>query len=360
MSEDKIYELLNNVSIEDSDNNEKMSEFEMHKIKKSLKGKISEKKRFKWLPKVAIAAVLVSGFMLTSPGQVLYAKMQRVYDNIMVSMTRRATDPYKMEGIINKPKKQVEDKGILISFEEVLLDGDKINVAIISELLEPEKYTKFDKDKEISVYVDFPRAILDGKNIGVGGRGTSWNLSEKITQTTYEQNIKEKIESDSNLEFIVNQVEITQEIDGKYVTEKVKGEWKFSFAGADLQKELGTKTFKIDKELAKIDGNPVYVDYLRYNDFRIELYLKREKIKDSSTIPVEIVAVDSSGKEYKFETTTDTGDITTMLYTGVDGRELIDQKELTLQLYIQKMPKESGKMPPNESLGDPIKIVLEK
>lgn len=360
MNEDKIYELLNKVTVEEPSDIEDMSEFEMFKVNKNLKGKISKKKKFKWLPKVAIAAVLVSGFMLTSPGQVLYAKMQRIYDNIMVSMTKRATEPEKMGEIINKPKIQVEDKGILISIEEVLLDGDKINVTMISELLEPEKYTKFHKDEEISVHVDFPRAILDGKNIGVGGRGTSWNLSEKITQSTYEQNINKKIEKNSNLEFIVNQVELSQEIDGKYVTEKVKGKWEFSFAGADLQKELGTKTFKIDKELAKIDGSPVYADYLRYNDFRIELYLKREKIKDSSTIPVEIVAVDSSGKEYKFETTTDTGDITTMLYTGVDGRELINQKELTLQLYIQKIPKESGKMPPSEIIGEPVKIILDK
>ncbi|NLY09088.1 MAG: hypothetical protein GXZ11_04210 [Tissierellia bacterium] len=366
MKKDKIFEILNNVKVDEPRTKEIINDIEMHNIKRTLSPKLSKKKKFNWLPKAVVAATLIIGFMFTSPGQELYASMMKVYDNIVVSMNKHTPYPEEVDDIIMKPHSQIIDKGILISIEEIVLDDSVLNINLISEIIEPELYPEFHNNTDISIFPDLHSVKINGINSALGGRGSGWNLTKTISQNLLETNLSTSIDENSNIELFFNKVSIMQQPESQttnpeIISKDIKGNWRFEFKGEELLKNLDTITHPIDQVIGEIDGKPVYVDYLRSNKFRITMVLKREENARENIFPVEIIATDNQNREYIFSTITANKDTVVMEYVGKKGEALLAQNELTIKLFIQEIPEKSeSKMPDQMSAGEPMKIILQK
>ncbi|NLY08694.1 MAG: DUF4179 domain-containing protein [Tissierellia bacterium] len=358
MKDYNIFEILNNLVVDEPDNDRELNSFELNKIKKSLKPRIAAKKKNNWIPKI-VAAALIVGFMLTSPGQELYAAVLNTYDMIVESMTNSAASPQEIDDYISKPELQLIDNNILVSVEEILIDENKMYLTLISEILDTANLSNFNKDKEISATVLGLKILLNGNNILEGNKGSSQNLSNTISQTFTEADINGSIDDKSKIDILINSIGLYQNSDSGPVSQEINGDWKFTISGKELKRGPITKIVEFDKKIGAIGNSPIYADYLSYNNFRINLFLKRSK-NNIPGLPIEVLAKDKLNREYRFQMTTDKGLITTLEYVGNNGAQLLEQNEITLQLFYWEKPIKSGKTPDLIPAGEPVEIILEK
>ncbi|NLY09784.1 MAG: DUF4179 domain-containing protein [Tissierellia bacterium] len=354
MKNKNVYELLNDMELQEHEVDVEFSEHEVKKIMDYVSPKISRKKRTFWIPKVAVAAVLIISFMISSPGQRIYASVKKTYDGIVSSMVEGSPNPDKMKEVIITPDLQVEDQGVIISLEEVLLDENTLHVTAIMELQDPKKYREFRQGRIISISPVLDDIRMDGESIFKGVSGRAWSVSNYISQLSFDIVLNDSINNNSDIELLFNRIDLSQHPNFNIPPRTIEGNWKFTLKGKDIIKDLHTKVYAIDRQIGIIDDKPIFADYIRYNDFRVQLFLKRDRNDYSRTFPSNVLIEDNQQRKYYFSTIADDMTTTTLVYYGDGIEELLKQKEWKIQMYEQE------KVPEEKISGDPVKIIFDK
>ena len=208
-----IYTMLNEADINlDDYKKEKFNDIEKKNIKENFKKSINKKKFYnrKIVAAVAVVALTVGilGSNVSVSGLATFSSNIGAFLGIQENL-----DEYNT--VVNKT---VNDNGVTVKLNEVILDGNELNV---SYNISSNK--KLGKDQSWS---DSNVIYVNGKNVNGGAGGGAFNIDDYTTQsvTTYDLG-KVDLSGDLNIKISSH---------GMYLNDKkTRGSWVFKFKTKD-------------------------------------------------------------------------------------------------------------------------------
>lgn len=151
-----IYNLLNEVSVEEPKEVEAMSTAEIEAYKKKFTSSILDKRKdapgFRFM-KIGLAAALIMAiFSMTAPGTIVYAKIVEIFSSMINPISEYSIVPEITDNYIEKLDKEVISNGVKFTVKEVLIDGNTIYLNTLYEI-EDENLVKEFKPGSIVIPV---------------------------------------------------------------------------------------------------------------------------------------------------------------------------------------------------------------
>lgn len=255
MKNDKnIFEICNDINV---DHNEyetcQLSDVEKQKMKKRLKKKLrgrSSHKKAKIAVTAAAAAIAITFFSLGLNSNITVANVP-IIGSILeeyIDVQGESFDDYKT--IIGTT---VEDKGIEVKLNEVLLDE--------SQLLISSTFRSYEVDLEKTLFPS-PKVYINGQEIPSNGTGSK----KKIDDCTYtffaSRNIENlKIEGGLDIKIVYSEIFYSDRRDYS-LNKEINGNWVFEFKATGDNLLAQTRTIPINRSFQLDNGQKIIVEDL--------------------------------------------------------------------------------------------------
>lgn len=346
--EKKIYEILNNIDLQDEiDEFKDISEFEKEKIKRSIsREKMPKNKKMK-NSKINVK-VMAAGLalMIGVTSQTSFGKdtinlvKSKLYDiNYSVSSFLR-TDGDSIQDYSSVVNKVVEDKGINIKLTDVIIDNDEI---IISSLIEDNNE---DKEKIVQAVRPEYKLFIDGKEVEyISATGSLGKVEgeDNIFESVMALNIADMdMNDDVEVRYVINELHKTVEIGDEHKHEKVKGRWEYEFKANTSELKKDTKSINID-EIVEINGSIFNFKSLLLNPVSQEIRGSIDKNQNINYI-IKLTGQNDLGEDVEFYLSSNDEDSFIFKYENYKNPFNFYAEEINLDMYINILPKESGRL----------------
>lgn len=334
-----IYTMLNEADINlDDYKKEKFNDIEKKNIKENFKKSINKKKFYnrKIVAAVAVVALTVGilGSNVSVSGLATFSSNIGAFLGIQENL-----DEYNT--VVNKT---VNDNGVTVKLNEVILDGNELNV---SYNISSNK--KLGKDQSWS---DSNVIYVNGKNVNGGAGGGAFNIDDYTTQsvTTYDLG-KVDLSGDLNIKISSH---------GMYLNDKkTRGSWVFKFKTNGEQLKVNTKQILLNKKFSLPNGEKYTLKKYTDNVVGQKVYASISNFTAKSTYAVDLKGVDDLGNKVEFYTSHSGKEDALFEIENIDGNLNKNAKILTLTPYAAKYPDKSGRMDGEyKQVGDKFTIDL--
>jgi len=254
----ELFKTLNNIPVDFDDYQEtKLTDLEKKQIKKRVTKKLKTRKPGSTKRMIAVAAVLAVlafGFVGIAHNPSAVANIPLIGASLekYIDSSRKSLEDYKV--VIGKT---VEDKGIEIGLNEVMLDNGRL---VISSTF---RSSTVDLER-VSMS---PTVYINGKKVLIGMHGSMKKIDDS-TCISYKSVDLEGINIDKVLNIKISYNDMYYTDTGK----PVGGNWdsfEFAVSGEKLMTE--TRTVKINKKLVFADGQEITVRDLVISPFSTTL-----------------------------------------------------------------------------------------
>ncbi len=325
-----IYDQLNDIDFKVEDyEEENLSEMERKIMKKNIKNSLRGSKKnksskAKWISLAAGFGVFIVG-LNSGWGQTVYGKAESKIREVSYGVSEMLGREKNLESYKNLVNKSVENKGIEVKLNEVLLDRDEI---IISTVIEADhNYEGYHLDDQL---------FINGKAVkDLSKSGFSQALGDSIYGEVSSLNIG-GIDLDEELEidYRIRSISFTE---GEK-TKKIKGPWDFKFRADGLELMKDTKDYQIGEKF-EIEGIDYFIDKIFVNKINSKIYGRRSDLK---SYDIDLVGLSNKGEEVKFyNNIANKEDLTFKQATSVDLSEV---DYIDFKVNYRELPEKSGRI----------------
>lgn len=348
-----IYNLLNEVSVEEPKEVEAMSTAEIEAYKKKFTSSILDKRKdapgFRFM-KIGLAAALIMAiFSMTAPGTIVYAKIVEIFSSMINPISEYSIVPEITDNYIEKLDKEVISNGVKFTVKEVLIDGNTIYLNTLYEI-EDENLVKEFKPGSIVIPVRNIKVDLklNGEIINFQKMGTM--RSTFVDSRTWQEYLKIQFFDELKDQDIITLEQ--KELDIRAFTEfngfdtvmeksSVEGDWTVDILVNESSNKVKTNLMTVNKTLITVDNYPVVFEEFSINPFRAVIKLKYEREARFIGSKTIFVARDENGTTYNFDRVSSGNEVSELNYFGEDNKNITEANSLTFQAhFVQDMEAE--------------------
>lgn len=315
-----IYELLNNINIDESEFVEmNVNDIEKTKVKKILKKSARKNSYINGL-KVASVAILSVGLLgTTSLGQKTFANINEFFYDISTQLgINKGLDDYKK--VVGE---SITKDGVTVSLNEVVVDKDQL---IVTQTIKS-------KDKiEYGYASPNTKIFINGKEIKSDAGGSAQPIDDNTVELFMYYKLDTKLTGDIDVRMEISSIGF---MNGEKEETK-QGPWMFEFkTNAKIVKD--TKEVKLDESFKLENGQTIKLEKYTSNDLAKEI--KFSKDFNGNDYDMLLKGTDNLGNNVEFrlnDNYEDKGTFKIVPY-GDTGDLNENAKELKLTAYAYKI-----------------------
>lgn len=345
-----VYELLNHIDIDLEDyDREVLNDMEKRSLKNNFRKNRTKRFSLKKFGTIAAVAVLTIGLLSqTNFGKSVYAAAESKVSEISYSIGEALRTKRNIEPYANVVNQIVEDNGVEVKLNGVIIDKDELIFTTIANAATPVDWVNFDYD-----------IFINGKKLtNYGATGSSGRIgnSETAFFHTYAVNTKGiDLKENIDVKIVLNNLNYIIDTSEK----RIKGKWEFEFTASGSELMANSHTLPMDYSF-NIGDLKYSLEEFRYNPVNQKFFGKlKGESKDSYAI--ELRGHDNLGNEVVFFLTSVSGEDLVFKYENIHGDLSDGITSITLIPYAAKYPEQSGKMSNDyEKVGEEFTISLKK
>jgi len=344
-----VYELLNYMEFDLGDyDKETLSDLEKQRLKKSF-GKNKRQRILKKFGAIAAIFLLTIGLLSqTNLGKSVYAAVQLKVAEISYSIGKSMGIERDVEPYANVVNQIVEDNGIEVKLDSVIIDKDELIFSAIVNTNKPVDIVRFDYD-----------IFINGKkltNYGAGGRAGEIDDSGSLFFMAYAVDVKGiNLNENIDVKIVLKDVRL---ITGTS-EEKRKGKWQFEFTANGSELMASSQSIPIDYSF-NIDNQIYTLEEFRFNPVNQKIFGKVKGAFEAG-YDIYLKGSDSQGNEVAFYLASVSGEDIVFKYSNIYGDLADEITSITLTPYAAKYPEKSGKMSDDyRQVGEEFTIYLKK
>ncbi|MBE1556259.1 DUF4179 domain-containing protein [Sporosarcina limicola] len=330
-----LYKALNEVEVDTTEYNPmELTDLEKKRMKNRMKKKLGRRKQINKIRVGSIAAAVIIMFSIgVGTNTITLAKVPIIgplLEEYLKINDNQSLEDYKM--VIGE---SVEDNGIQVTLNEVMLDEGKL-------LISSTFHTNFsDIDLEYNWFSDI-EVYINGSKFGhVGGSGGPKNITSSTVNYFWAASLeKNKLEDIQDIKIVFNNLE-------RSGSKKLKkGKWSFEFTASAENLLTERKSIPIDKHFILENGQQIIVDAIVLTPASTTLYYQMlSEEKYVYDYDVHFIVEDVTGKKYDPVSASTSGEkshirfgildekitklkITPYLMSGKEGKEKTDYYEV--------------------------------
>ncbi|MBZ9606321.1 DUF4179 domain-containing protein [Clostridium estertheticum] len=334
-----IYAVLNEADINlDDYKKENFNDIEKKNIKDNFRKSINKKKFYNRKIVAAVAVVALTVGILGS--NVPVAGLSTFSSNIGAFLgIQENLDEYNT--VVNKT---ITDNGVTVKLNEVILDGDELNV---SYNISSNK--KLEKNQSWFCLNDI---YVNGKSVNGGAGGGAFNVDDYTTQTVMAYDLgKVDVSGDLNIKISSHTMNLNDK--------ETKGSWDFNFKTNGDQLKINTKEILLNKKFSLPNGEEYTLKKYTSNAVGQKIYASISNFTAKSTYAVDLKGIDDLGNKVTFYASHSDKEGALFKIENIDGNLNKNAKTLTLTPYAAKYPDKSGRMDgESKQVGDKFTIDL--
>ncbi|WP_027626150.1 DUF4179 domain-containing protein [Clostridium lundense] len=338
-----IYTMLNDADINlEQYKKDDFNDIEKKNLKVKFRKSINSKKPYKRNIAVAAAVALVLTVGILGNNAYVYAtRVSNIIGRDIGSLLgiQKNLDEYKT--VVNK---SVTNKGITVKLNEVILDGNQLNVSY--------NISSNEKLEGGRSWMPFFTVYINGKKASNGAGGSDTIVDDYTTEgvMTYDLD-KVNLSGDLNIKILCK----SMILDNK----EKKGTWSFEFKTNGDQLKIDTREIALNNKFILENGKEYTLT--KYTDSALgqKIYASSStaNLKTKSAYDIELRGNDDLGNKVSFYMNYDIKN-EALFKTGKIN---VGAKTLTLTPYAAKYPEKSGRMDGEyKKVGDKFTIDLSK
>lgn len=350
--EKDIYKLMNEAKIDiNSYEEEKLSEIEKKKMKKSVMQNLNKKENTKnrkskkhYYQK---RGLLVASVLIVAVGVLGNEKVQGAIHLLNYGIAQGLGIEKDLASYTEVLNQAITQNGATIQLNEVILNNDEL---IITSTI------KVDESFEHGFVHTGTKIFINGKESFLSGGGGSSQIDDYtvIDAMTYQLDEKVQNELEGNVDIKIVMKDIQTD------TKVYKGRWIFEFTVNGDELRADTKTMPLDYAFNLDDEQTVQLIKYTQNDIGNKIYYDRgDKF---ITYDIELRGEDDLGNEIRFYLSHESKGKGVLELSTVLGSPLSEEAtSLTLTPYAVKFPETSGKMSNDfQPVGEAFEIDLSR
>jgi hypothetical protein len=320
-----IYNMLNNADINlDEYKKEELDDLEKRNFKANFRKSIKKKKYYKRnIIAAGIAIVLTVTLFGTNMGVnalTSVLEMPQVQDIASFFKIRKNLDEYKT--VVNKA---ITDNGITIQLNEVILDGNEINVSFNISSTEKFKNVEMPAHAFGLLYIN-NEEIMNGA-VGGSNRIDEHNLQEVITYDLGDGQYSGDL--DVKIRFF------SVEINGS----RNEGQWDFEFKTNGDELKSDTREIALHNKITFDNGEEWTLEKYTDNSVGQKIYVSVSNHKEESNYSLVVSGVDDLNHYVRFSTyVVGDKDVAVLRIQRYHDKVNENAKKLTLTPYQDEQP----------------------
>lgn len=320
-----IYDKLNDIDFNLEDYEiENLSEMEKKKMKKDFKRANDKKNKNKF---IYMAGAVGLGIILlnTNFGQQVYGKAESKISDIGYGISQALGINKNLDEYASVINKTIDENGIEIKLNEVVLDKDEMVVSIL-----------VDSGKDVRSFILDDEIKINGKRIRTNSAsGSMEKLDDSVFGSLSSISI-EDISSDEELDVEYNIKSIL--LIDENMQETIKGPWKFAFKSNSAELMKDSKSYEIE-ESVDIEGTDFTFDNLYVTGLGSKIYGTRNTNK---AYDIELIGLDSKGRDVKYYASSMEGE--KVIYKPAGQVDFSDVEYIDFKVVYREYPEESGRI----------------
>lgn len=339
-----IYSMLNNADINlEKYKNEEFDDIEKKNIKANFRKSITKKKYYKRnIMAAGIAIILTVSLFGTNMGAnalTSVLEMKQVQDIASFFKIRKNLDEYKT--VVNKA---ITDNGITLQLNEVILDGNEINVSY--NISSTEKFENVEMPAHAFglLYIN-NKEIMNGA-VGGSNRIDEYNLQEVITYDLGD----EQYSGDLDVKIRFFSVEINENSN--------EGQWDFEFKTNGDELKADTREIALNNKITFDNGEEWTLEKYTDNSLGQKIYVSISNHIEESNYSLVVSGTDNLNHYVRFSTYFNgKKDVAVLKIQRIHDKVNESAKILTLTPYQDERPHDGSEWKIKQ-IGEPFTIDL--
>lgn len=326
--EKDIYKLMNKVQVDiERYEEEKLSELEKKKMKKSIMQTISRKNNKNYYQR---RGLLVASALIVTIGVFGSKNVQGAIHLLTYSIAQGLGIEKDLASYTEVLNQAITKNGATIQLNEVMLNNDELIVT--STIKVDEKLKRGFVHTGTEIFINGKESFISG-----GGRSSQVNDYTVTNVMTYQLNETVKNEFEGNIDIKIVMKDIRTD------TKTYRGSWVFEFTVNGDELRADTKVMPLDYAFKLDEEQTVQLIKYTQNDIADKIYYDRGN--KSITHDIELRGKDNLGNEIRFYLSHESKGKGVLELNTVLGSPLSEEAtSIILTPYAVKFPETSGKL----------------